>query len=307
MLVGAAPLLRGVVGRIKARIQNRRGASVFRPYADLRKLFRKEDLVPPTASPLFRLCSGHPVRRDAGGCRIRPALHASALLGNAGDFILLVYLLALARFFLVLGAMDGGSSFGGMGASREALVSTLAEAPLLLGLVAVAIVAHSTSVAAIVRWTIGRHLFQLSPVHALAFVALALVAIAETGRVPVDNPTTHLELTMIHEAMVLEYSGPSLALIEWANAIKLNLMLALLVALFAPWGIAAGASLSALAIAAGGLRAQDGVAGRVAGGAGKQRGQASHVPGARFSGRGMRALDSGGGVHRLEEVNDGSG
>ena len=169
-----------------------------------------------------------------------PALHASALLGNAGDFILLVYLLALARFFLVLGAMDGGSSFGGMGASREALVSTLAEAPLLLGLVAVAIVAHGASIAAIVRWTSGQPFFHISPVHALAFVAFALVAIAETGRVPVDNPTTHLELTMIHEAMVLEYSGPSLALIEWASAIKLNLMLALLiVAVFVPWGIAA--------------------------------------------------------------------
>jgi len=249
-LVGGAPLLRGVVGRVKARIQNRRGASVFRPYADLWKLFHKEDLVPPTASPLFRLCPVVLFAATLAAAALVPILGASALLGNAGDFILLVYLLALARFFLVLGAMDGGSSFGGMGASREALVSTLAEAPLLLGLVAVAIVAHSTSIAAIVRWTIGRHLFQLSPVHALAFVALALVAIAETGRVPVDNPTTHLELTMIHEAMVLEYSGPSLALIEWANAIKLNLMLALLIALFAPWGIAAGASISALAVAA---------------------------------------------------------
>lgn len=250
VIVGAAPLLRGVVGRIKARIQNRRGASIFRPYADLRKLFGKEDLLPDTASPLFRLCPVILFAATLAAAAFVPALHASALLGNTGDFILLVYLLALARFFLVLGAMDGGSSFGGMGASREALVSTLAEAPLLLGLVAVSIVAHSTSVASIVRWTIARNLFQLSPVHALAFVALTLVAIAETGRVPIDNPTTHLELTMIHEAMVLEYSGPSLALIEWANAIKLNLMLALLIALFAPWGIAPGASLSALAVAA---------------------------------------------------------
>ena len=249
VLIGTAPLLRGIVGRIKARIQNRRGASVFRPYADLRKLFRKEDMVPSTASPLFRLAPVILFAATVAAVAFVPALQASTLLGNPGDFILLVYLLALARFFLVLGAMDGGSSFGGMGASREALVSTLAEAPLLLGLVAISIVAHSTSVAAIVRWTIGRHPFQLSPVHALAFGALALVAIAETGRVPVDNPATHLELTMIHEAMVLEYSGPSLALIEWANAIKLNLMLALLVALFAPWGIAASVSVSALAIA----------------------------------------------------------
>jgi formate hydrogenlyase subunit 4 len=249
MLVAAAPLVRGVVARIKAQIQNRRGASVWRPYADLRKLFAKEDLVPPTGSPIFRLCPMVLFAATVAAAAFLPALHAGALLGTAGDFILVVYLLALARFFLVLGAMDGGSSFGGMGASREALVSTLAEAPLLLGLVAVAIVAGNTKIAGIVEWTIGQQFFQLSAVHALAFAALALVAIAETGRVPVDNPTTHLELTMIHEAMVLEYSGPSLALIEWASAIKLTLIMALLIGLFAPWGMATGISALGLVIA----------------------------------------------------------
>ncbi len=249
MLVAVAPLVRGVVARIKARIQNRRGASVWRPYADLRKLFAKEDLVPPTGSPIFRLCPMVLFAATVVAAAFLPALHASALLGTTGDFILLVYLLALARFFLVLGAMDGGSSFGGMGASREALVSTLAEAPLLLGLVAVAIVARTATIAGIVQWTIGQQFFQLSAVHALAFAALVLVAIAETGRVPVDNPTTHLELTMIHEAMVLEYSGPSLALIEWASAIKLTLIMALLIGLFAPWGMATGLSVLGLAIA----------------------------------------------------------
>ena len=249
VLAGTAPLMRGVVAKIKARIQNRRGASVFRPYVDLWKLFQKEDLVPPTASLLFRICPMMLFAATVTAAAFVPALSASALLGNTGDIILLVYLLALARFFLVLGAMDGGSSFGGMGASREAMVSTLAEAPLLLGLIAIAIVSHATSIAAIVGWTIGQQAFQLSPVHAFALVALVLVTIAETGRVPVDNPTTHLELTMIHEAMVLEYSGPSLALIEWASAIKLNLMLALLVALFAPWGISASGSLIGLSVA----------------------------------------------------------
>ena len=249
VLAGSAPLLRGVVGRIKARIQNRRGASVFRPYADLWKLFHKEDLIPPTASFLFRVCPVFLFAATLGAAAFIPTLSASSLLGNTGDIVLLVYLLALARFFLVLGAMDGGSSFGGMGASREALVSTLAEAPLLLSLVAIATVAHGTSIASIAGWTIARHPFQLSPVHAFAFVALILVTIAETGRVPIDNPATHLELTMIHEAMVLEYSGPSLALIEWASAMKLNLMLALLVALFMPWGFAAGGSFVGLAVA----------------------------------------------------------
>ncbi len=249
MLACIAPLIRGVVSRVKARIQNRRGASIFRPYADLWKLFHKEDLIPSTSSPLFRLCPIILFAATLACAAFVPALHTSALLGNRGDFILFVYLLALGRFFLILGAMDGGSSFGGMGASREALVSTLAEAPLLLAFIAVAVVSHNTSIASIVQWTVGRHPFEMSAVHAFAFSAFVLVTIAETGRVPVDNPATHLELTMIHEAMVLEYSGPSLALIEWASATKLSLMFALLISLFVPWGIATGATIPALAVA----------------------------------------------------------
>lgn len=251
LLVLIAPLLRGVIARLKARVQNRRGASVWRPYADLLKLFRKEDLVPGTASWLFRAAPAVLFAATVVTAAFVPVVHGSALLGTTGDFILLVYLFALGRFFLVLGAMDGGSSFGGMGGSREALVSTLAEAPLLLGLSAVAILARTATLAGIVQWTLGQDFFNLSAVHALAFGALALVAIAETGRIPVDNPTTHLELTMIHEAMVLEYSGPSLALIEWASAIKLSVIAALLVAVFAPWGMAAALTAPALALAAG--------------------------------------------------------
>jgi formate hydrogenlyase subunit 4 len=249
LLIVIAPMLRGIVARLKARIQNRRGASVFRPYSDLWKLLRKEELVPDTASALFRIAPRVVFAVTLVAAGFVPVLSGSALLGATGDFILLVYLFALGRFFLVLGAMDGGSSFGGMGASREALVSTLAEAPLLLGLAAVAILARSASLAEIVQWTLRQDFFQLSAVHALAFAALALVAIAETGRIPVDNPTTHLELTMIHEAMVLEYSGPSLALIEWASAVKLSLVAALLIGLFLPWGMAATLTPAALAIA----------------------------------------------------------
>ena len=249
LLIAVAPLVRGVIARIKARIQNRRGASVLRPYADLWKLLRKEDLVPPSASPVFRLAPIVIFAVTAVVAAFVPVLAGSALLGVTGDFILLVYLLALGRFFLMLGALDGGSAFGGMGASREALVSTLAEAPLLLGLTSVAIVAHTASIAGIVQWTLGQDFTHLSAIHALAFAALAVVAIAETGRIPVDNPTTHLELTMIHEAMVLEYSGPSLVLIEWASAIKLTVLLALLIALFMPWGMAATFSVLSLSIA----------------------------------------------------------
>ena len=249
LLIAMAPLLRGVVARLKARIQNRQGASVWRPYAELWKLFQKEDLAPPSASAVFRLAPVVMFAATAVAAGFVPVLHGSALLGGTGDFILLVYLLALGRFFLSLGAMDGGSAFGGMGASREALVSTLAEAPLLLALLSTAILAHSASFAGIVQWTLEQDFGRVSAIHALAFAALAIVAIAETGRIPVDNPATHLELTMIHEAMVLEYSGPSLALIEWAGAIKLSLVLALLTALFVPWGMAGGGSLLMLPLA----------------------------------------------------------
>lgn len=249
LLVMLAPLVRGVVSRIKARIQNRCGASIFRPYSDLAKLFGKEDMVPPTASFVFRLAPMVLFAVTVVAAAFIPVLRGSALLGSSGDFFILLYLLALGRFLLMLGAMDGGSSFGGMGASREALVSTLAEAPLLLALVALAMVSHTASIGKMVLWTMGQDFFQLSAVHALALAALALVTIAETGRIPVDNPTTHLELTMIHEAMILEYSGPSLALIEWASAIKLTGLMALLIGLFLPWGMAATFSMSGIMLA----------------------------------------------------------
>jgi formate hydrogenlyase subunit 4 len=249
LLVAIAPLVRGVIARGKALLQNRRGASVWRPYVDLLKLFRKQDLVPDTASGLFRLAPVILFVVTVTAAAFVPVLHPSSLFGVSGDFILLVYLLAIGRFFLMLGAMDGGSSFGGLGASREALVSTLAEAPLLLALTAVAVLTRTITLAGIVEYTVWQDPFHLSAVYVLAFGALALVAIAETGRIPVDNPATHLELTMIHEAMVLEYSGPSLALIEWASAIKLTLIMALLVGVFAPWGMATSASILTLAIA----------------------------------------------------------
>jgi formate hydrogenlyase subunit 4 len=249
LLIAIAPLVRGVIARLKARIQNRRGASVWRPYVDLLKLFRKEDMVADTASPLFRLAPVILFAATVTAAALVPVLHASALFGVGGDFILFVYLLAIGKFFLMLGAMDGGSSFGGLGASREALVSALAEAPLLLALTAVAILTRTISLSGIVFATVSQSPFHLSAVYVFAFGALALVAIAETGRIPVDNPSTHLELTMIHEAMVLEYSGPSLALIEWASAIKLTLIMALLVGVFGPWGMAVSGSIFAVVLA----------------------------------------------------------
>ncbi len=246
-----APLIRGVIARIKARFQNRHGASIFRPYQDLLKLFRKEDLVPATSSTLFRAVPVVVFAATLAATLFIPVLHDSSVFTMGGDFVILVYLLAMSRFFLMMGAMDGGSAFGGMGASREALVSTLAEAPLLLGLVAVLIASRAASISSAAHYTLQQDPSQFSAVHALAIAALALVAIAETGRIPVDNPTTHLELTMIHEAMILEYSGPSLALIEWSSALKLTLISSLLIALFAPWGMTSVLSVSALGIALG--------------------------------------------------------
>ena len=242
MLILGAPLVRSIIARLKARLQRRRGASIWRPYTELFKLLRKEELVPPTSSAVFRLAPIVSFGATVCAAAFVPIVHASALLGSSGDFFLFVYMLALGRFFLSLGALDGGSAFGGMGASREALVSSLAEAPFLLGLVAIAVLAARADIAGMVAWTLGQNIFNISAVHILAFTSLAMVTLAETGRMPVDNPTTHLELTMIHEGLVLEYSGPSLALIEWASAIKLHAMLALLIALFFPWGMAASGS-----------------------------------------------------------------
>ena len=242
LLILGAPLVRGIIARLKAHLQRRQGASIWRPYADLFKLFRKENLIPPTSSVVFRIAPLMLFGSTVCVAAFVPVISVSALLASRGDFFLLVYLLALGRFFLSLGALDGGSAFGGMGASREALVSSLAEAPFLLSLVALAILASRADIAGIVSWTIQQNAFNISAVHILAFISIAMVLLAETGRMPVDNPTTHLELTMIHEGMVLEYSGPSLALIEWASAIKLHAMLALLIALFGPWGMASGGS-----------------------------------------------------------------
>ncbi len=248
-LLLSAPLVRGIIARLKAMIQRRRGASIWRPYAELARLFRKEDLVPHSACWLFSAVPRLALAFTLAAAGFVPVIYAVGALSFTGDFFVLVYLLALARFVMVLGAFDGGSSFGGMGASRETMVSVLAEAPLVLSLTALALAAKANSLSGIVTWTAAQNFFNISVVHVLALAALICVAIAETGRIPVDNPTTHLELTMLHEAMVIEYSGPSLAFVEWTQGIKLNLMIALLVGLFAPWGIAGSMTAGAIALA----------------------------------------------------------
>jgi formate hydrogenlyase subunit 4 len=176
---------------------------------------------------------------------------AEAPLGLFGGVLAVIYLLGLGRFFLALGGLDTGSSFGGLGSSREMTISALAEPAMMLAVFTVAIGANSTSLSEIARVAVGQEWRFLAPSQMLAAAAMCMVLIAETGRIPVDNPATHLELTMIHEAMILEYSGPDLALIEWGASIKQLLLMTLLINSFWPFGLQAGWSLAGVATSLG--------------------------------------------------------
>ena len=241
------PLLVGWVRKVKAALQNRRGAPVIQPYRDLRKLFAKEARVAHTASPLFRAAPYIVFTATWLAAATIPLVATNLPTAAIADIIALVGLLALARFFLALAGMDVGTAFGGMGASREMLVSALAEPAMLLAVFTLAMTAHSTNLASVVAHHLTSGLV-LRPSFLFALGGLLLVALAETGRIPVDNPATHLELTMIHEAMLLEYSGRHLALMEWAAQIKLVLYGALIANIFFPWGIAQSLAPAALGI-----------------------------------------------------------
>lgn len=239
LLLALAPLVVGIIRRVKAHLQCRQGASVVQPYADLAKLFRKEPVISTTASWIFPAAPYVIFSSTVVAGLLVPTIAAPMPLNFAGNIIVLVYLLALGTFFLILAGLDAGSAFGGMGSSREAIVASLTEPALILSVFAVALTAGSANISTIVYKTAMLQDVVLDPPpHLMALVALFIVTIAETGRVPVDNPATHLELTMIHEAMILEYSGRYLALVEWAAGVKLMIFLTLLANLFAPWGIA---------------------------------------------------------------------
>jgi len=245
-----APGVVGLIRWLKARLQNRRGAPVRQPYLELRKLFGKEVVVSSNASWLFRAAPFIIFASAAATTALVPVLTAPVALDWMGDLVVLVYLLLLGTFFLALAGLDPGSPFGGMGASREVTVAALAEPTVALAVFALALSAGSTNLGQIVVATLADPARTVSPGHALAFAALFIVTWAETGRLPVDNPATHLELTMIHEAMVLEYSGRYLALIEWAAAVKLLVFFALLGNLFMPWGVARELTPEGLLVAA---------------------------------------------------------
>lgn len=252
LFVAMAPLYAGSVKRVKALLQNRRPPAFVQPYRDLRKLFAKEPVLAHAASPVFRIAPYVVFTTAVLTAAIIPLVALNLPVTAVADAIVLVGILALGRFFLALAGMDVGTVFGGMGASREMMVASLAEPAMLMVIFTLAMVAASTNLSEIVAHTLNSP-FALQPSLLFALIALVLVGIAETGRIPVDNPATHLELTMIHEAMVLEYSGRHLALMDLAAQIKLMIYSVLIVNLFFPWGIATVPTPGGLAIAVGAL------------------------------------------------------
>jgi formate hydrogenlyase subunit 4 len=250
-----APLLRGLIRKMKAAFQLRQGPRLLQPYADLAKLLRKEPLRSTTASWVFVAGPRVYFASAVAASALVPAVAAWAPLEAAGGILLFVGLLALGRFALATAALDTGSPFGGMGASREMTVGALAEPALMLALFTAGLSAGSLNLGELVRRTAERGT-SIHPSELLAAAALFIVLLAEAGRVPVDNPATHLELTMIHEAMVLEYSGADLALVEWGSAVKELVFMTMLAGLFLPIGVATSLAPGALAVGLAALAAK---------------------------------------------------
>jgi formate hydrogenlyase subunit 4 len=248
VITGGAPLLTGVMRQVRAKLEGREGPGVGQPWRDLRKQFRKEAITPDGTSEIFRIAPLLLVATTVLAAFVVPFVTSASAVGPMADLFAVVALLALGTATLALAAIDTGTAFGGMGASREVTILALVEPTLLVSIFALSVRAGSTNLAAIVTATLNDPARVLSPASLLAAVALAVVTVAETGRIPVDNPATHLELTMVHEAMILEYAGPDLALIELASSMRLCVFLGLLASLFTPWGIATSLTTPALAI-----------------------------------------------------------
>jgi formate hydrogenlyase subunit 4 len=238
LLLVLAPLLSGCIKNWKAKLQNRQGPRVWQPYLDLLKFLRKDMVISEHASWIFRAMPYVLFIATLLAGLMMPLVSVTAPLSLFGGVLAFIGLLALGRFFLALAGLDPASSFGGMGSSREVTIAAMAEPALMLAVFTVAITAGSTNLSQMLAAAQGPTWRLVNPAHLLAFAALFIVLLAETGRLPVDNPATHLELTMIHEAMILEYSGRYLALIEWSAWVKQLILMALLVNIFFPVGIA---------------------------------------------------------------------
>ncbi len=252
LLAFGAPFLAGWVKWVKCRLQSRQGPPPWQPYRDLLRLFSKEVVIAESASPIFRIAPYVVFSVTALACSVVPMVATGLPTAAIADVIVLVGFFALGRFFLALAGMDVGTAFGGMGSSREMTIASLAEPAMLLGIFTLAMTVHSTNIASMIGYLVERP-FQLYPSFVFAAMGLVLVAVAETGRIPVDNPATHLELTMVHEAMILEYSGRHLALMEWGAMLKLMIYGVLLANLFLPWGVAVDFTLPALLIGLGAI------------------------------------------------------
>ena len=249
LVLALAPLLTGITRKIKARLLRRRGPSVLQPYRDLAKLIRKEAVVAENASWLFRSAPYVIFATTWVAAALVPTFATGLTFSAAADLIVIVALLGTARFFLALAGLDVGTSFGGIGSSREMMFASLAEPAMLMVVFTLSLFAGSTQLSTVSAYMLGPGV-GVSISLALALVALLIVAIAENARIPVDNPATHLELTMVHEAMILEYSGRHLAVIEAAASLKLLLYMSLIACVFTPWGTAvAGAGALAYGIA----------------------------------------------------------
>ncbi len=249
LLAALAPLVTGIVRKVKARLNGKIGPGLLQAYRDLARLLRKEAVLAPNASWLFRTAPYLIFTAIWVAAAIVPTFATGLVLAPTADLIALVALLGTARFALALAGMDVGTSFGGIGASREMMIASLAEPAMLMVTFTVALLVHSTSLPHIAEFVLTQPIgIRVSLL--LGLISLVLVAVAENARIPVDNPATHLELTMVHEAMVLEYSGRHLALIEAASMLKLVLYISLIAGIFVPWGMAIG-TLSALSLGVG--------------------------------------------------------
>jgi formate hydrogenlyase subunit 4 len=238
LVTAGSPVLIGVMRQVRARLEGRAGPGIGQPWRDIRKLMRKRPVAPRGTSEVFRLAPLLLTATTLVVAAVVPFVTTRSALNPIDDLFAVVALLALGPVMLALAGLDTGTAFGGMGASREMTVLALVEPTLLVAIFALSVRAASTNLAVIVTSTLDAPARVLSPVSLLAAVALFVVILVETGRLPVDNPSTHLELTMVHEAMVLEFAGPDLALIELASAMRLTVFLGLLATLFVPWGIA---------------------------------------------------------------------
>jgi formate hydrogenlyase subunit 4 len=241
LFVFGAPLVVGWLRRVRCHMQNRAAPSLLQPYRDLAKLLRKTTVVADRASWVFRATPYIVFATTVLAAAITPLIALRLPTTEIADVIVLVGFLALGRFFLALAGMDIGTAFGGMGSSREMMISALAEPVMLMAVFTLSMSASTTNLSEAIGYMLNSGLV-LRPSFLFAMLGLMMVAVAETGRIPVDNPTTHLELTMVHEAMILEYSGRHLALLEWASMIKLMVYMALIAGIFLPWGIAEGLS-----------------------------------------------------------------